>query len=292
MIDTRFRSALYIIFGSSCLGVVGIIQRLVPDTCSPLLAGAFRVTGGAVVLLLWGMITKMVPSKNDWPILPTVCAALGLIVFQIVFFLGIEKVGIALGTAISMGFVPIVAGLFAIIVYRENVSIQWIVYTFLAVIGIACISIFNKKCFVNQENIIIPCVAGVAYALFLIASKVLIRYHHAESVMTIIFTISAIVLSPVFFFEPFTTTHSGVTILLTILHLAIVITVIAFTFIVMGLRKVPLSTAATLSLSICFISVILGITFLEIHISMQILFGLILLFFSTVLLLRLERMSL
>lgn len=289
MVETRVRSSLYFILGSLCLGVIATIQVLVPENISPLLIGAIRITGGAITLLLWGIFTQGLPTVRYWPVIPTVCAALGLIVFQMTFFTGIDKAGIALGTSISIGIVLLVSGLLAKLFYREKVSLQWIIYTILGLIGLGCIISSSLRWHTNKEGIIIAGIAGAGYALFLVSSKELVRFHRAESVMTILFTISAIVLFPIFFIEPFNWPGKGSTVVLSLIQFAIITTAIAFSLIGMGLRNTTLSVSSTLSVACTFMAVLLGIFFLEVHLSMQLIFGLILLLVCITMLLRRER---
>ncbi|AGC50765.1 DMT family transporter [Lawsonia intracellularis] len=289
MVETRVRSSLYFILGSLCLGVIATIQVLVPENISPLLIGAMRITGGAVTLLLWGIFTHGLPTARYWPIIPTVCAALGLIAFQMTFFAGIDKAGISLGTSIPIGIVLLVSGLSAKLFYREKVSLQWIIYTILALIGLGCIIATSSRWHTNKEAIITASIAGIGYALFLVSSKVLVRFHRAESVMTVLFTISAIVLFPIFFIEPFSWPGKGSTVLLSLIQFAIITTVIAFSLIGMGLKNITLSVSSTLSVACTFMAVFLGIFFLEVHLSMQLIFGLILLLVCITMLVRRER---
>lgn len=289
MVETRVRSSLYFILGSLCLGVIATIQGLVPENISPLLIGAIRITGGAVTLLLWGIFTHGLPTFWYWPVIPTVCAALGLIVFQVTFFYGIDKAGVALGTSISIGVVLLVSGLFAKLFYREKISLQWFIYTILGLIGLACIISANSKWYTNKEGIITASIAGAGYALFLVSSKVLVRFHRAESVMTILFTISAIALFPIFFIEPFKWPGKGSTVVLSLLQFALITTAIAFSLIGIGLKNITLSVSSTLSVVCTFIAVFLGIFFLEVHLSMQLIFGLILLLICITMLVRYVR---
>lgn len=289
MVETRVRSSLYFILGSLCLGVIATIQVLAPENISPLLIGAIRITGGAITLLLWGIFTQGLPTVRYWPVIPTVCAALGLIVFQMTFFTGIDKAGIALGTSISIGIVLLVSGLLAKLFYREKVSLQWITYTILGLIGLGCIISSSLRWHTNKEGIIIAGIAGAGYALFLVSSKELVRFHRAESVMTILFTISAIVLFPIFFIEPFNWSGKGSTVVLSLIQFAIITTAIAFSLIGMGLRNTTLSVSSTLSVACTFMAVLLGIFFLEVHLSMQLIFGLILLLVCITMLVRRER---
>lgn len=291
MIETCFKSSLYFILGSLCLGIIATIQVLVPENLSPLLIGAIRITGGAITLLLWGIFTQGLPSMRYWPVFPTVCAAFGLIAFQITFFHGIDKAGIAVGTSVSIAFVLFLSGFFARIFYHEKFSIQWIIYTLFGLIGLGCIIISDKGWYTNREGIITASIAGCGYALFLISSKVLVRFHRAESVMTILFTISAIALLPIFFIEPFNWPKRGSTVVLSLLQLAIITTAIAFSLIGLGLKNLKLSVSSTLSVACTFIAVFLAILFLEVHLSMQLIFGLLLLLVCMTMLVRHEKRS-
>lgn len=287
MTETR-KNALYTLLGTLCFGIIGVVQALVPEDISPILMGTLRITGGSIVLLVWGILTTALPSKQNWPILPTVCGAFGIIGFQIAFFFGIDSAGIIIGTIASMGLVPVIAGLLARIFFSETLSLQWYIYTIVALIGLGCMSISDNGWKVGSVGITAAFIAGVSYAIFLASSKVLIRYHSPESIITMLFTISAVVLSPMFVLDT-TSWIDNLSILLIFIQLAIITMVIAFTLIAMGLQEIPLSLCSTLSVGTPFIAVILGVFFLEESLTTQIILGLLITFFSILMLVMFEK---
>ncbi len=117
--------AWFVLLAATLWGTTGTAQTFAPAGTSPLAVGTVRmVLGGA---LLAGLMFARGGWRHGgrWPIVPLVLAVLGMVGYQLLFFAGVARAGVAMGTIVGIGSSPIMAGLLTWIVFRTWPGRQW-----------------------------------------------------------------------------------------------------------------------------------------------------------------------
>jgi DME family drug/metabolite transporter len=101
---------------------------------------------------------------------------------------------------------------------------------------------------VDALGVLLAIAAGGAYALFTVASKGLLETRSPDAVMAVVFTLGALLLTPLLFVAElrWLTVPGGV---IVALHLGLVTVVLAYSLFARGLNHVPAATAVTLTLA-------------------------------------------
>lgn len=227
-------------------GTTGTAQTFLPQSAQPLTIGAIRLALGGFSLLLVMIIMKKIEFRT-WPYRATIVAALCMALFQPLFFTSVRVTGIAIGTVVAIGSAPIFSGLIEWFVLKTKPSRPWMLATALAVIGCSLLFLNKDALTVNPLGVSLSLMAGFVFAIYTIVSKEIVNKVDAIPAVAMTFSFSAIMLLPFLFvfnsswiLEPSNS--------LTILYLGIMTTSVAYILYLLGLQKVPSSSAVTLSL--------------------------------------------
>src|SRR5690625_4400382 len=253
----RNMAPFLILFAAMLWGTTGTAQALAPETAHPIAIGATRLAVGGLFLLLIVFLSGNL-HLHQWPIKPTVLAALSMALYQPFFFSAVHMTGVAIGTVVAIGSAPILAGFIEWIFYKKQPHLIWWCSTLLAIIG--CLMLFMNKesVYVNPLGIIMALGAGLAFASYTIVSRDLVETYSSLSVVAVVFTLSAILLAPfLFIFDmAWITNVRGISVSL---HLGVVATGIAYLLFAKGLVHVPSSNAVTLALAEPLTAALLGV---------------------------------
>ena len=237
---------LLVLFAAILWGTTGTAQTFLPLTAQPLTIGASRLAIGGFSLLIIMLVMKKI-SFGTWPWKLTIIAAICMALFQPLFFTSVRVTGIAIGTVVAIGSAPIFSGLIEWLFLKLKPSRAWIMATALSVIGCALLFLNKDALTVNPVGVILSLFAGFVFAIYTIISKLLLGKVEAIPAVAMTFSISAIMLIPFLFVfdsswvvEP---KNIG-----TIIYLGIMTTSAAYILYLFGLKKVPSSSAVTLSL--------------------------------------------
>ena len=244
--------------------------------------GAIRLWVGGLAMLGWCLFTRQIPHLANWPKGVTLLSALGILVYQLTFFAAVWRTGVAVGTVVAIGTSPIAGGILGAIFLREKPQKIWYPATFVAIIGLAFLSL-SDNIKADPLGLVLALVAGFSYGVYSVFSKRLAREHSPVQVMTVLFAIGALLITPVFFIYPTAWIASGPGVLVS-LHLGVVTTAIAYTLYLSGLKLTPVSAGVTLGLFEPFAAACWGIFLLHEPVMLQQVLGIILLFSSTALL--------
>jgi drug/metabolite transporter, DME family len=100
-----------VVVAAALLGTAGTAAALGPDALAPEAAAAWRTVIGGVGLVagaaLWGRPPWRYPLHRRL----VVVGGVGVAVNQLAFFAGIERAGVAVGTLVTIGAVPVAAGI-------------------------------------------------------------------------------------------------------------------------------------------------------------------------------------
>lgn len=253
--------SLYILIAALFWGTTGTTQAFAPEAAHPIAIGATRLAvGGSFLLLIVTIIGKL--QFKNWPLKTTIVASLSMAFYQPLFFTAVTMTGVAVGTVVAIGSAPIISGMIEWLYLKKRPAQIWWYSTFLSIIG--CLMLFLNKESANVEplGILMALGAGLSFASYTLVSRSLVESHSSLSVVAVVFTISAVILSPLLFLFDMSwiTSFRGISVSL---HLGIITTGIAYLLFSKGLIHVSSSTAVTLALAEPLTAALLGVLLLN-----------------------------
>lgn len=239
-------------------GTTGTAQSFAPDGATPLAVGAVRIALGGSVLVAFAALTGLISrekapamsraiSRDAW--LPVVVAAVGVALYQPLFFAGVSLSGVSVGTVIAIGSAPVMAGLAGFAALGERPGVLWVAATALAIAGCVLLLGSGSTGEISALGVISALGAGLCYGSYATASKTLLdRGLSQSSVMALAFGVGGALLAPALLFVDlgWLTEAAGIAVAL---HLGLVATAAAYLLFAKGLSGLPVATAATLSLA-------------------------------------------
>lgn len=248
---------LFVLLAAVLWGTTGTAQTFAPENTNPIALGAIRLALGGLTLLIIVLFLGKLDIKN-LPMKATLIAALSMAFYQPFFFSAVKMTGVAIGTAVAIGSSPILAGLLEWLIGKRRPSNVWWGATLLSIVGCLLLFINKDAVSVNPLGVLLALGAGLSFATYTIVSKELLRLHQPETVVAIVFTLSAVLLAPFLFFLDLSwlLEFNGIAVSL---HLGIFATAIAYLLFSKGLTFVPASTAVTLSLAEPLTAALLGV---------------------------------
>lgn len=248
-----------VLFAAMLWGTTGTVQTLVPEGAHPVAVGTARLAVGGIALTIIVLLMGKLDLKS-WPLKPTILAAISMAAYQPFFFTAVTMTGVAIGTVIAIGSAPILSGLLEWVIWKRRPVKVWWISTFLAILGCLLLFLNQSSVYVDPLGILLALGAGLSFAIYTIVSKDLVRDFSSISVVAVVFTLSAILLSPLLFIYDMTwvTELSGAG---ASLHLGLIATALAYFLFAKGLVHIPSSTAVTLSLAEPLTAAFLGVFF-------------------------------
>lgn len=278
----RHNGAWLVLAAAVLWGTTGTAQALAPDGAGPAAIGAARLAVGGVALLAFALSRRAFAQSGRWPIWIVLIAAACMAAYQLFFFAGVARTGVAVGTIVGIGSAPILAGALGFLARGERPGNRWVVATLLAVTGCGLLIAAGRSIHVDPLGLLLATGAGATYASFTVASKGLLEHNPPEAVMAVIFCSGALFLAPLFFAADFNwlAQPGG---LVVILHLGLVTVALAYSLFARGLRQVPVATAATLTLAEPLTAGMLGVFLLGERLTFVAGLGILLIFTGLVL---------
>lgn len=238
-------------------GTTGTAQNYISGDAHPLTIGAFRLMIGGFSLLLFTVMTKKIVFRSiHWP--AALLSAISMALFQPLFFSSVQLTGIAIGTVVAIGSAPVLAGMVEWLFLKRRPTRVWAIATAMSIIG--CILLFANKgaADVNPLGVAMALGAGLAFALYAIASKRVLESLEAVPAVAVIFSVAALLLMPSLLFFDVTyilnPADAGI-----ILYLGAATTSLAYILFSRGLKRIPSSSAVTLSLAEPLTASVLGV---------------------------------
>ncbi len=299
----RRRSGVIAVAAAALLwGTIGAANTFRPANADPLAVSAVRVAVGGALLLGWALILgqaqplirSAVADARQWssstagrgaPLVVAMIAlgAASVAAYQLSFFTALTRAGVAIGTVVSMSTPPIFAGLLVLLRRTRRFSAWWALSTAITVGGCALLAVNGSGSRLDGFGIGMAAVAGVSFTAYSSAAAKLIEVGFAPSgVMGVLFAGGGFLLLPVLLILDagwmVTTTGLALT-----GYLAVAATAVAYALYGRGLRSVPLTTSATLTLADPLMAAVLGFTIIGEPTTPTVVCGLILLFSGLVL---------
>lgn len=248
---------LLVLLGAILWGTTGTAQTFLPDNAHPFVVAAARSAIGGVALLIPLVILRKIDFRT-WSWKETLLAALCIAVFQMLFFSSVLLTGVAIASVVAIGSAPVFSGLVEWFIFKQKPTRIWLISTAFALIGCLFLLVTSGTVTVNPFGVLLSLGAGIVFAIYTLSSKVLVRKQEAVSAVAMTFTTAAILLSPFYFIHGAAWTVEPVNALV-LIYLGIGTTTFAYIFYTSGLRKIPASSALTLSLAEPTTAAILGV---------------------------------
>ena len=266
LISDRVKGMLLVMTASMSWGTTGILQALAPADAHPLTVGAVRVVLAALVMAIYtiwkgnsiGAILRKAPRA------PLAVTVLGVMGYQFAFFSALKLTGVSIGSMIAIGTAPVIAGLLGAVFEKEPLSKRWMTSTAVAIFG--CFLLLggssSAKFTIDGLGVALAFLAAFCFAFLGFGMKRLGACLNTIETVTTATVASLVIGIPVLiYFNPlwiFTT--RGFIIAST---LGVVSEALPMCFFAIGLKKIYLRDAYTLSLfeplTACFLSaVVLG----------------------------------
>jgi DME family drug/metabolite transporter len=255
------RGTWFILFAAVLWGTTGTAQELGPEGASPLAVGSLRLLTGAVVLVLLAAFT-MSDAGWRWLVRPgTLFAAIGVAAFQLFFFSGVDRIGVAVGTLLALGSAAVFVGAIESLLTSEWPDRKWIVATIPAIVGLAALAISTRDAEVEGTGVLLSLAAGLSYAIYIVSAVRVARLGSVRQSTAAIFSLAAVMVLPVALTQDLSFVRSvdGVAM---VLWLGLATLALAYLLFTSGLRTTDSSTAATLSLAEPVTATMLGVVVL------------------------------
>jgi len=248
---------MYVLLAAMLWGTTGTAQSFIEGAAHPLTIGALRLgIGGFTLLLVVVAAKKIVFHEVPWQAVFLSAAAMA--VFQPFFFSAVQSTGVAVGTVVAIGSAPVFSGMIEWIVLKRRPDRVWVFATIFAIIGSILLFINGESSTIRLSGVFLALGAGAAFAGYAMVSKSALRKMEAAPAVAIIFSISACFLFPFLLFLDVSYMGNPVN-LSVIAYLGIGATSISYILFSTGLKKIPSSSAVTLSLAEPLTAAILGV---------------------------------
>jgi DME family drug/metabolite transporter len=260
---SRLAPALAVIAASLLFGTTGTAQALGPPS-TPLGVGAVRLALGAASLAALAL-ARPPPGGRRWrPHLgPLLVGAVAVAAYHLLWFAGLRRTGVALGTIVGIGSGPVFAGLIHLVLRRTALSRAWTVGTALTVAGAALLGARGAGGY-SADPVGLACVvgAGLGYAIYAEGAKHAIAGGlDPPGAMAGVFVLGALLMVPVLILEPigWLLTPRGAALAV---HLGLVTLGVGYTLYGWGLHRLPVPTVVTLTLAEPLAAALLGVAVL------------------------------
>ena len=179
--------ALYVLAAATLWGTTGTAQALAPDMAQPPAVGALRLLIGVIGLLLIAVTRQSFKRGGHWPIIPTIIGGVAIAAYQVAFFAGVDRTGVAVGTIVGIGSAPIMSGALSFLLGKSGLTRQWFISTGLAVVGCSLLVTSGDDIGVEIPGVLLAMGAGLSYAIYTQATKEVIAYQAPDAVMAVFF---------------------------------------------------------------------------------------------------------
>ena len=261
----RGRAVLSVLAAATLFGTTGTAQALGPSGTTPLGVGAARIViGGAGLLALLPLVggrraDAVALWRTRWGILAGLTTAL----YQVCFFGGVSRAGVALGTLVTIGSGPVFTGLLSWVLLRDRPRSSWVLATAVCVVGLALLVGSGASApDVDPVGLVLALASGLGYAVYTVAAKRLMNDgHRSDEVMAGAFGLGGLVLVPVLLTQPLAWLASPGGLAMA-LWLGLATTTLAYILFGRGLRHLPAGPVTTLVLAEPVVATVLGVVVL------------------------------
>ena len=261
MLVSDRRGLLLIVLAAALWGTTGTAQALGPAGSDPIAVGVARLVVAAPALALIARFGRGA-TESGWRAWgPTALAGVAMAAYQPLFFTAVAETGVALGTVVTIGSAPLLAGLLAWVVDKESPSSRWWPATALGIMGVALIALSGQEIGAQRGGVLLALAAGLSFAIYILASRRVVESVDPFEGTSRVFAIAALLSLPLLLWADLSwvTMATG---WVMAAHLGLVATALAYVLFSLGIRTTRASTAATASLTEPVTATTLGILLL------------------------------
>ena len=244
----RQLGTLRVLTAAALFGTTGTVLARAPDGAGALAVGAVRLAIGGPLLLVVAVATGHRPRALARFWRGTAVGALGVVAFQLLYFVSTTRTGVALGTVVTIGSGPVFSGLVHAVRTGHRPSAAWVLGTTCGVAGVSLLAITGDTARVDGLGVLAALGAGLGWATFATIGKDQIDRGLASTTsLGGLFSVAAVLTSPLLFVEPmgWITGARGVVVAV---YLGAATLTLAYTLYGMALRVLPAHTVITLTL--------------------------------------------
>ena len=265
------RGAALVLAGATLWGTAGASQALLGGALAPASVGALRIAVGGLAL---GLLAASSRPRTAAPAMPghlpatarrglLVLAALGVVGYQLGFFIGVDALGIAVGTLLAVGSAPFFAGLVSVLTGVGRPTRRWTLTTVAAVAGLVLLIRPEGTGPVDAVGVAAALLAGLSFGTFTVVSKRLLAtgLRHVD-VVAVPFVLAALAVAPLLAAAPAVrdpTTWADPRTLAVVAWLGLGATAAGYLLFITGLRTVPAVVGTTLALMEPLTATLLGV---------------------------------
>ena len=225
---------------------------------SSISVGAWRVFLGGIGLAAYVAIRYGTSGLRKLVKLPVVWVmAIAVIAYQISFFIGAARIGVAMGTLGALAIAPFFAGVLGWIVGTGKPSAIWAVSTVMGVIGLALITGVSEV----RDNLgfFAVFISGVMYAIFTVFGVRLTRTHDVTGVEVLgaAFGIGAVLSLPIVLFT--SAWINSALLVGFVLYIGLATTALGYILFGNGLTHLNPGTVSTLTLAEPVLATLMGV---------------------------------
>lgn len=246
-----------VLLGAILWGTTGTAQTMLPDDAHPFVVAAARSAIGGFSLLIPLLLMKKI-NLRSWTWKETVLAALCIGLFQMLFFSSVKLTGVAIASVVAIGSAPVFSGLVEWTIFKQRPTRIWMISTGFALLGCLFLFLNSGAVTVNPVGVLLSLGAGIVFAIYTMSSKSLVAKQDAVAAVAMTFSVAAIFLSPFYVIHGAAWTLAPMNAWV-LIYLGIGTTTLAYIFYTTGLRRIPSSSALTLSLAEPTTAAILGV---------------------------------
>ncbi|MGB8858066.1 MAG: EamA family transporter [Ilumatobacteraceae bacterium] len=254
----RRQLATFAVLTSAVLfGTTGTVLVNAPAAADAYSVGSLRLlVGGATLLLVAARRRGRI--WQSWTMRLTALGAVGVAVFQLCYFLAVERTGVAVGTVTTIGSGPVLSGLLHALVDRRSPGGAWTAGTSVSIVGVALLGLAGRSAAAEPAGILLAVCAGLGWAVFAMVGKRQIDAGvDSTAAMAAMFSGGALLLSPLLLLHSPGWVHQGKGPLVA-LYLGVVTVGAAYTLYGLALRHLPAPTVITLTLMEPITAAVLG----------------------------------
>jgi DME family drug/metabolite transporter len=261
--------AIAAVVGAAVLfGTSGTARELGPDSASSLTVGASRIAIGSIVLWLVAAAgSQPLPGSSTLrsvrPLL--VIGGVGVAVYTPLFFVAVERTGVAIGTVVSIASGPFFAAGLDWRFRRVRPTVAWLRGTAVTVAGVIVLisSVDSGGGALDVVGVGAALAAGLGYATYSVTSKATMERGLASTTaLAIPFTIGAIAVAAMSVGQSWGWLATGEGLAMA-LYLGIAATGAAYLLFGFGLRRLSSATTVTLVLAEPVTAAVLAVTLLD-----------------------------
>lgn len=250
-----------LVFAAAALwGTTGTAQALGPDGIAPEVVAFVRMLGGTV-LLVAALAGGRASPIRDLPRVPLIVVILMMAGSQPLFFTAVDRTGVAIGTIVTIGSGPLLAGALGWFVRREAVTRRWWIATSLALAGTILLVSGGEEAGVDGVGLLFALGAGIAWAVYLLGAKEVFEQADPVFAAGVVFVAAAVLLSPTLILSDpgWLLTARGLAVAVWVAPIA---TGLSYVFFSYGLRDTTVAVAATMTLAEPLTAAVLGLALL------------------------------